>query len=103
LWAKRRQEQVEGQRLRNLEGLDLKTGLRVSLAAHLSLKGLKPYAMRRDVYPDSLDPADAIKKFFKNHGLKIQAEKKRISALIRDEQRIKAEQLRTRLATELAR
>lgn len=91
------------QRLRNLEGLDIKTGLRISLAAHRSLDGLNLWAMKNDIYPDSNTPGDSAKKLFANHRPKIEAEKNRISALPENERQREAGQLRLRLGAELAK
>ena len=93
---------TETRRFRNLEGLDLRTGLRVSLAAHLALEGIKPYTMRKDIYPDSVDSAGAIKKLFLNHESKLDAEKQRITALPEDQRRLEADDVRTRLNAALA-
>jgi hypothetical protein len=97
-----KRKRAEYARLKNLEGLDLKTGLRVSLAACLSLEGEKRYAMRNEIFPDSVDSRDAIKKLFKNHQPRIDSEKKRISALSENERQFEAKYLQTRLATQLA-
>jgi hypothetical protein len=89
-------------RLKNLEGVDLKTGLRISLVAHRFLQNVTPYAMRNDIYPDSADSHDAIKKIIKNHQARIEAEKQRISALSFDQRQDEAVELLTRLSSTLA-
>ena len=58
--------------------------------------------MRKDIYPDSVDSAGAIKKLLGNHRPKIEAEKQRLAGLADEQRRIEADDLRTRLNTELA-
>ncbi len=90
-------------RLKNLEGLDLISGLRLSLASHFSLDGLTLYAMRDDVYPDSVDSYAAIKRLFTNHKLRIEAEKGRITKLSDDQRQTEVQSLRSRLQSDIGK
>jgi hypothetical protein len=92
---------AKADRLKNVEGLDLKTGLRVSLAAGLLAEGATPYLMRDEVYPDAKDPLDSIKKLLSNRAAPIDAEKLRFAGLPEDQRRAEIEDLRVRLHREL--
>jgi hypothetical protein len=88
---------TERQRRKNLEGLEIQTGLRISLIAHRLVEGLKPYTMKDEIYPDAKDSHDSIKKALANHDVKIQDEKKRVAALPDEVGRTEAEDLSRRL------
>jgi hypothetical protein len=94
---------AEAERLTRVEGLDLKTGLRASLAAHAAFQGKKPYQMARDVCPDSVDAFDAIKKLFRRFPTLIEDEKKRVAKLPENLRQTEAENLAARLKRELAK
>ena len=99
--ALQKSRMAAAKRLKNLEGLDLKTGLRISIASNLSLEGANLYAMRNEVYPGAKDSFDSIKKLFANHAVKIEAEKKRLCRYSEDLRRAEGERLRNRLRREL--
>jgi hypothetical protein len=79
---------AEAERLKNVEGLDLKTGLQISLLAHRLVEGASLYDMRDGdiVYPKSQDPFAALRQLHKRFSPIVEAEQERISALA-DEQR----------------
>jgi hypothetical protein len=101
--ARDRAKLAEAVRLKNVEGLDLKTGLRASLAAHMTLIGKKPYQMASDIHPDSSNPFDATKKLFRRQPVVIADEKQRIAKLASDERQREAINLGERLHHELAK
>jgi hypothetical protein len=97
-WAERKRTLAEAERLKNVEGLDLKTGIRVSLAACLSLEGANPYVMRNEIYPDAADSFDSVKKLFSSNRVSnIEAEKRRMAKLPEDQRRAEGDHLRRRL------
>ena len=89
-WAKMKRSE-------NLIGMDLKTGFRVSLVAHRLLEGASLWAMKDDIYPDSSDPFNAIKRLRANHKATIESERQRVAALPEDLLRHEADDLRIRL------
>jgi hypothetical protein len=103
IWAERNRNLAELERLKNVEGLDLKTGLRVSLAAHRDLAHKSQYQMAPDIYPDSSDPFNAIKQLFRRLRPVIEDEKQRVTKLTDDERQRDAEDLEARLKLELAK
>jgi len=94
---------AELKRLKNVERVDLLTGLRLSLAAYLSLEGVNPHAMRNEIYPDAKDAADSIKKLLGNYRPVLEAEKKRLTARPEHSRRDEVADLRIRLYRELNR
>jgi hypothetical protein len=101
--AKQKAKLDEAERVKNLEALDVnvKTGLRISLAACLSLQGAKPYVMRNEIFPDGSKPLDNIKKLFSKYELTLEAEKNRLRKYSEDERRAQGERLRVRLRRKL--
>jgi hypothetical protein len=100
---KEREKLAKAGRLQNVEGLDLKTGLRGSLAAHGLFNGKNTYEMASDVYPDSSDPFNAIKQLVRRLGAVIEDERKRVSKLSADQRRREKEDLESRLKHEVAK
>ena len=94
---------TEALRLKNLEGLDIKTGLRLSLAAHRLAAGINPYQMAPDVYPDSSDPGNAIKQLVRRFQVVPDEEKQRIMKLEESQRKSEAQEIRARLHVELAK
>lgn len=94
---------AERDRLKNVQGLDLKTGLRASLAAHRASRGKKPYQMASDIYPDSSDPFNAIKQLFRRIHPVIKDEQQRVADLTDDQRETEVNDLEARLKRELAK
>lgn len=104
-WKSQRERLNGAKRLENIEGLDLKTGLRVSLLAHRFVEGAKLYDMREGdiVYPNSQDPFAALRQLKQRFSPTIEAEQTRIAALTGEQRRIEKAQLSARLSTEEAK
>ena len=83
LWEKRNAKLTERERLKNIEGLDLKTGLQISLLAHRLVEGASLYDMRKGdvIYPNSQNPFAALRQLQKRFAPIVKAEQARISAL----------------------
>jgi hypothetical protein len=82
--GRRRQANVRlAGRLKNVEGLDLKTGLQVSLLAHRFLEGADLYGMRDGdvIYPGSQDPYSALRQLQSRFSSIVGIEQARIAAL----------------------
>lgn len=109
LWADRKQKSADVERLQNVEGLDLKTGLRASLAAHwtLLLEGKSQYeqaqAICQRLYSDSTDPLNATKQFLRRWPQVIEDEKQRVAKLDGDQRQMEVKDLEPRLKRELAK
>ncbi len=108
--AERRQAKVRAVwRLKNIEGLDLKTGLRASLAAHwtLLLEDKSQYeqaqATCQRLYSDSADPLNATKQFLRRWPQVIEDEKQRVAKLDEDQRQMEVKDLEARLERELAK
>jgi hypothetical protein len=102
-WEKQQAKLAEAERLRNLEGLDLKTKLRVSLLAYRLLGDANLYAAMEYVYPDSGGPYNAVKQLERRFHAVIEDEKKRLAKLSDDQQRLEAEHLHARLLRETSK
>jgi hypothetical protein len=64
----------------------------------LLLKGMTAYSIRNEIYPDSSDPFNAIKRTLKNQNVILEAEKQRISKLPEGLKQTEENNIRTRLS-----
>jgi hypothetical protein len=104
-YVREREKLAEAERLKNVEGLDLKTGLRVSLLAHRFVEGAKPYDMKDGdvIYPGSQDPSSALRQLQSRFSAIIQIEQTRIRALPLEQRQSEKLNLIQRLRAEEAK
>ncbi len=97
-------QRAKAERLQNLEGIEFKTGLLISLTAHGWHRGAKSlYEMRDSIYPDSTDALSAIKKLGQRFDHIIEDERRRIAKFPDEQMRAEEKDLKTRLNRELAK
>jgi hypothetical protein len=101
--ARQQAKLAAAERLKNLEGFDLKTGLRVSLLSYRLLNDANLYAAMEYVYPDSGDRYNAIKQLDRRFHAVIDDEKERLAKLTDDHRRLEAEHLHARLLREISK
>jgi hypothetical protein len=101
-WRERQKaDALEAKRLRNVEGLDLTTGLRASLTAHGQFDGTRPVELAIYLYPGSDDPFGAHKQLKRRQSVAIKDEIARVGKLSDDQRRAEKADLRARLDREL--
>jgi hypothetical protein len=102
---RKRDKLRDAERLLNVEALDLKTGLRVSLLAHRFVEGASLYDMRNGdvVYPKSQDPFAALRQLRQRFSATIQDEQTRITALPGEQRQSEKLKLIARLKHEEAK
>jgi hypothetical protein len=100
----RRKERLrKAMRLENTQGLDLRTGCQVTLAAHEELNGKKRYQMAPTVCPGNADPFDGIKKLYRRLSAIISDEKRRIAQLTTAQRQLEIREIESRLRKELSK
>jgi hypothetical protein len=96
----RTEKATKAQRLENVEGLRLTTGLCVTLIAHAELAGMAPVQRARYVYSRSADAFNVAKALIRRFDSLIEIEKSRIIKLPDDLRKSEMESIKARLSRE---